>query len=304
MEQELCMTVSDQSEIYVKKWFKPNIAPKAIVQLSHGMAEHVNRYDAFSTFMVNNGIFMYGNDHRGHGYTSNKQGQLGYFADENGFMKVTSDLYELTRIIKEEYPRTPVFLLGHSMGSFLARKYIQDYSHLINGVILAGTGYHTKYATHVAKWIAKKLPPKEASHLLNKLVFQAYNRKIPNNTTSFDWLSRDAESVRRYIADPYSGFIPTARFFHDLMDGLQMIQQKKANLHIRKSLPMFIVSGDADPVGDYGKGIWKTAHQYRNLGLTDVKVMLFEGARHELINETNKQEVYETIYNWICHQLT
>lgn len=302
MKHEWWMTASDQSKIYVKKWFKPSKKPKAIVQLAHGMAEHVSRYDAFATYLIHNDIFVYGNDHRGHGRTTDQQGQLGYLSDEDGFKKVTSDMYELSRIIKEKHPHTPLFLLGHSMGSFLARKYIQDYSKLIDGVILAGTGYHTKGASQITKWMAEKLPPKEESYLLNMLVFQAYNRKIPDNKTKFDWLSRDHKSVQAYIEDPYSGFIPTARFFYDLMSGLQMIQDNHANARIHKDLPMLIVSGDADPVGHYGKGIWKTAKQYNDLGLTDVQVMLFEGARHELLNEINQREVYEALYDWIRHQ--
>lgn len=303
MKHEWYMTTSDQSEIYIKKWYKTNKKPKAIVQIGHGMAEHINRYSHFATYLVENDIFVYGNDHRGHGKTADKQGQLGYFSNESGFTKVTSDMYELSRMIKEEYPSTPLFLLGHSMGSFLSRKYIQDYSQSIDGVILTGTGYHTKRASQVVKWMAEKLPPKEKSYLLNMAFFQTYNCRIPHHKTNFDWLSRDAESVQRYIADPYAGFIPTARFFYDLMDGLQMIQDKDANEWIRKDLPMFIVSGDADPVGNYGKGIWKTARQYSDVGLTDIQVMLFQDARHELLHETNKYEVYENVYDWIQNKI-
>lgn len=303
MEQESWMTVSDHSKVYVKKWFKQNEQPKAIVQIAHGMAEHIERYNDFATFLVNNNIFVYGNDHRGHGKTGEQQGRFGYFSDTNGFRRVATDIYELTNHIKSEYPNTPLFLFGHSMGSFLARKYIQDYSLLIDGVILSGTGYHTKVTTQLAKRLAEKLSPKEKSNLLNKLVFQAYNKKIPRHETEFDWLTRDKQAVQQYIADPYSGFVPTARFFYDLMDGLQMIQQKEANQSIRKELPIFIMSGDADPVGNYGKGIWKTAHYYRSVGLKDLKVMLFAGGRHELLNEINKDEVYETIYEWITRKI-
>lgn len=299
MNKEFWIRAEDGVEIYVKKWTKKNKQPKAIVQLAHGMMEHIQRYDEFASFLVNNEIAVYGNDHRGHGKTGRKQGLLGYLSEQDGFKKATHDLYEVTKVIKETYPETPIFLLGHSMGSFLVRKYIQTNSAFVQGVILSGTGFYPSYLMNVGSFLAQILPPKEKSHILDFLAFGQNNRKINNKKTTFDWLSRDEQAVQLYIDDPNTGFIPTARFFYDLMEGLKTIHNQQRNLLINKDLPLFFISGDADPVGDYSKGIWKTAHLYKGAGMNNIKVMLFEEGRHELLSELNKVEVYDTIYNWI-----
>lgn len=299
MEREVWMTMDDDVEIYVKKWYKEHTKPTAIVQLSHGMAEHINRYDHFANFLLDQNIFVYGNDHRGHGKTGDRQGLLGYFSDTDGFSKTTNDLISITKRIKQDYEDVPLFLLGHSMGSFLAREYIQTESLKLNGVILMGTGYHTVTASSLARTIAEALPPKEKSELMNNLAFSKYNQKITNPKTSFDWLTRDEKVVYHYMEDPYCGYVPTALFFHDLMDGLVHIHLKNKNKAIRKDLPMLIISGEADPVGHYGKGVFKVAKHYHKVGLNNIQTMLFEGARHELLNEVNKDEIYHMVYNWI-----
>lgn len=303
MEKEFWLSMYDDVEIYVKKWYKSDQQPKAIVQLAHGMAEHINRYDAFSNFLLENDIVVYGNDHRGHGKTGENQGSLGYFADEDGFEKVTNDLYEVTLEIKKEYPDTPLFLLGHSMGSFLARSYIQRYSPEIDGVILSGTGYFPKIQSLVSKQVASALPPKEESKFMNSLTFGAYNKRVLDIHTSVDWLTRDKSTVRAYIDDPLCGFVPKAKFFSDLMEGIGTIQDAKRNEAIRKDLPMLLASGDADPVGDYATGVWKAAGLYEKAGLENVATMFFEGARHEILNELNKEEVYHLIYHWLQDQM-
>lgn len=303
MEKEFWVSTSDHTDVYVKKWFKTEVKPKAIVQLSHGMIEHIQRYHDFSTFLLENDIFVYGNDHRGHGKTGGQQGQLGYFSDRNGFTNVMEDIHEITKIIKSEYPKTPLILFGHSMGSFLARHYIQFYSNDIDGLILSGTGFFPTITNISGKALASILPAKKKSSLMNTLAFGTYNKKIVNKKTNFDWLTRDEEAVTKYIDDPQTGYIPTARFFYDLMDGLDKIHKKNLNKNIRKDLPILLISGEADPVGNYSKGVWKVAKIYNQIGLDNVKTVLFEGARHELLHEINKEEVYSTIYNWVMNKL-
>jgi len=303
MEKEFWVSTSDHTDVYVKKWFKTEVKPKAIVQLSHGMIEHIQRYHDFSTFLLENDIFVYGNDHRGHGKTGGQQGQLGYFSDRNGFTNVMEDIHEITKIIKSEYPKTPLILFGHSMGSFLARHYIQFYSNDIDGLILSGTGFFPTITNISGRALASILPAKKKSSLMNTLAFGTYNKKIVNKKTNFDWLTRDEEAVTKYIDDPQTGYIPTARFFYDLMDGLDKIHKKNLNKNIRKDLPILLISGEADPVGNYSKGVWKVAKIYNQIGLDNVKTVLFEGARHELLHEINKEEVYSTIYNWVMNKL-
>lgn len=299
MEKTFWMRADDNTAIYVKKWYTDNEKPKAIVQLSHGMVEHINRYDAFAEYLLGQNIFVYGNDHRGHGNTGKEQGLLGYFAEEDGFAKTTEDLYMITNQIKSDHPATPVFLFGHSMGSFLARNYLQNYSREIDGIIISGTGYFPALQSHAGKLLANLLPPKEESKLMNALAFGKYNKKIKPKNTAFDWLSSDEKVIQTYMEDPHAGFIPTARFFYDLMDGLITMNDPKQNRSIRKNIPMLLISGDADPVGNYAKGIWKTAHLYEKSGLEKITTMLFSEGRHELLNESNKEEVYSAIYRWI-----
>jgi alpha-beta hydrolase superfamily lysophospholipase len=298
------MKSEDDVEVFVEKWYEPEKQPKAIVQIAHGMVEHIERYHHFAENLVEHGIFVYGNDHRGHGETGKRQGLMGYFADKDGFFKTAKDLYQLTKQIKEEFPNTPIFLLGHSMGSFLARYYIQNHSGEITGAILTGTGYYSKITTSFGKTIASKLPPKEKSPMMNKLAFGTFNRKIKNRKTNFDWLSSDEAVVQEYMKDPLTGFIPTAKFFYDLMTGLETIHNKEKNKSIRSNLPILITSGANDPVGSYGKGIWKTADIYKEAGLDNITTMLFENGHHELLNELNKEEVYEAIDRWINQCLT
>lgn len=293
----------DETEIYVENWFEESKEPKAIVQIAHGMTEHIQRYHDFIQFLVRNGIYVYGNDHRGHGKTGQKQELMGYFSEADGFEKTTNDLYQITQLIKKAYPDKPIFLLGHSMGSFLSRNYIQTYASDIAGVILSGTGYYPKTTATFGKLLASRLSPKKKSPFMNKLAFGTFNRKIINQKTPFDWLTRDDAVVQAYLEDSLCGYIPTARFFFDLMTGLLWIHSPERNNQIRKDLPMFIISGDQDPVGNYGKGVWKTASMYKSLGIEHITVSLIEGARHEVLNELNKEEIYEEILNWIIKQI-
>jgi len=299
-------TMNDGAEVYVKKWFDETKQPKAIVQLAHGMAEHIERYDAFAQFLVENDIFVYGNDHRGHGKTGEKAGIHGYFADVNGFERVVEDLFEISQSIRSDYANVPLFLMGHSMGSFLARRYIQKYSDLIHGVILSGTGGNPGLAGKIGKYIAKRqmkrFGSKTPSDTLNKLIFGSYNKGFESNT-GFEWLTRDQVEVHKYMNDPYCGFVCTSGFFYDLMNGLEVIHLDSEIQRIRKDLPMLIFSGDQDPVGAKTKGLVKTIQQYKNNGITNIDYTFYPEGRHEMLNELNRDEVYKDVLNWIQQQI-
>lgn len=303
MRESLWLNTSDHTTIHVMKWTNKT-TPKAIVQLSHGMVEHIERYDDVARFLVEQNIFVYGNDHRGHGLTGKRQGALGFFSESDGFQKVTNDLLLVTEQIKHDYPETPIILIGHSMGSFLARKYIQSYSKEIVAVILSGTTYTSSAELFLAKQAAKMTDPLQKAPYLNQLIFGLNNRKVNHPRTEFDWLTRDHESVQKYIADPLCGFVPTGQFFRDLFTGLADIHNQANNHHIPADLPMLFISGDHDPVSQYGKNVWKAAHLYKELGLTNIMVALFHKGRHELFHEINKHEVFEFIYKWINNILT
>lgn len=298
MEDNYWLTMSDQTEVFIKRWM-PETGPKAIIQLSHGMAEHIGRYEAFGKFLAGKGYIVYGNDHRGHGQTGLKQGLLGFFAKEHGFIKVVDDLKVITEHIKEKHPNLPFFLFGHSMGSFIARNYIQSDSNQLDGLILSGTGFYPSAMIKSAKQVAKQMPAKKPSEFMNKLVFGNNNQRIIPNHTPFDWLSRDEKEVTKYIEDPLSGFVPTGQFFVDLFNGIEMMQNPKRNALIRKDLPILFLSGDHDPIGNYSRGVWKAANLYNKLGLTNISVLLFEEARHELLHEINRDEVFAIIDKWL-----
>ncbi|GGK30926.1 alpha/beta hydrolase [Caldalkalibacillus thermarum] len=300
-------TSHDGVEIVAKKWETDQANPKAVVQIAHGMAEHIQRYEDFAKYLVKHHVAVYGNDHRGHGLTGQKMGITGYFADEDGFDKVVGDMMQLTNIIKTEHPGVPVFLFGHSMGSFLARRYIQLYGDQLQGVILSGTGGDPgllgKLGKLVAQYEIRNKGRKTPSPLLNKLTFGSFNKRFKPNRTAFDWLTRDEREVDKYIEDPLCGGICTAGFFYDLFHGLQVIHDQGQVAQIPKDLPLLFISGDQDPVGKQGKGVLAAVQMYKRAGLKHVSYKLYKDGRHEILNELNRQDVYADIVSWLEEQL-
>lgn len=303
MSEFTWLTTEDNCALYVKHWGKTITEPKAVVQISHGMAEHIHRYHEFAAFLNECGFIVYGEDHRGHGQTGDKQGKLGYFAKEKGFQFIVEDMHLLTKHIQKEHPSLPIFIFGHSMGSFITRNYLQKYSNAAAGVILSGTGFFPSVTSYLGRSMASLLPPQIKSKIMNNLVFGRNNKVIQNPRTTFDWLTRDHEVVDEYIKDPFSGFIPTAQFFVDLLTGIITMQDKTKNIRLRKDLPILFLSGDKDPVGNYGKGVFHSAKAYHDAEIENIAVQLYAGARHELLHEINKAEVFEDVEQWIVKQL-
>ncbi|MBU5293964.1 lysophospholipase [Anaerosalibacter bizertensis] len=294
----------DNIEVFYKKWIPDDEKDiRACVQISHGMAEHIERYNAFAKYLVNNGFVVYGNDHRGHGKTAGNIENLGYFANENGWEKVVNDMYSLTEIIKDEHADIPIFIFGHSMGSFLTRRYIQLYGNKIEGVILSGTGGDPGIAGSIGIRIAKREIRKNGSRAqspkLNKLSFGNFNKQFEPVRTEFDWLTRDEKEVDKYIEDPYCGGIFTCGFFYDMLSGLKELNKKENIEKIPKGLPIFLVSGDKDPVGNNTKGVLQAYNSYKNAEIVDVNYKFYTNARHEILNELNKKEVYKDIISWV-----
>lgn len=298
-------TGMDGKEIFAAKWVSET-KPKAILQISHGMAEHVGRYADFASFLVEHEIYVYGNDHRGHGHTETRDADRGYFTDENGFETIVEDMNALTNVIKNEYPNTPIYLLGHSMGSFLSRRYIQLYGSNLEGVIFSGTGGHPGFLGKIGHYLAsreaKKHGRRTQSTKLNALTFGNYNKAFKPNRTEFDWLSRDEKEVDKYIEDPLAGGVFTSGFFEDFFKGLLSMYDEDQK--IPKELPVYFMSGDQDPVGKNTKGVLQNYRQLQSVGLTDISYKFYPEARHEILNETNKQDVYNEILLWILDHLS
>lgn len=294
----------DGKQIFARKWTTES-TPLAIVQIAHGMAEHIDRYDDFASYLVQHHIFVYGNDHRGHGHTETRSKDMGYFADQHGFETIVEDMNALTDTIIHDYPDTPIFLFGHSMGSFLSRRYIQLFGKRLQGVIFSGTGGHPgfmgKIGHQIAAREARKKGRRTTSNRMNSLTFGSYNHAFKPTRTDFDWLSRDEKEVDKYINDPLCGGIFTAGFFEDFLMGLLSIYDEDES--IPKNLPAFFVSGDKDPVGKNTKGVLQSIRQLQKVGIVDVSYKFYPDARHEILNEINKKEVYRDILNWLNHRL-
>ncbi|NMB02733.1 MAG: alpha/beta hydrolase [Firmicutes bacterium] len=302
----LFLTMDDGAEVFIRSWAQTK-QPRGVVQIAHGMAEHSGRYRRFAEFLNEQGFVVVANDHRGHGETGKKAGLMGYFAAEDGFDRVVDDLAAINSFIQQEHPDLPIFLMGHSMGSFLARRYIQKYGNTIRGAILMGSGGDPGVAAKAGKLIARfqmRKDPTSPSTFLDKLSFGSFNKGIKDAQTKFDWLSRDRNEVNKYIADQYCGMVCSSGFFYDLFTGLELIHNPELINRIPKDLPLLVVSGEADPVGKYGSGIRQFVGQLRNHNVNNIELKLYPGARHELLNEINRAEVMQDISNWLQHQLS
>ena len=290
-------------DIHVYKWTPKNVKPKAVVQISHGMSETAIRYEGFAKKLTENGYIVYINDHRGHGLTAKTLDNVGYLADKDGFTYLVQDMNTLTSIIKEENPNLPLYLFGHSMGSFASQKYIIEYGENLDGVILSGSngkhGIVLKLGEFLSNHLCKKHGRRHRSKFLDNLSFGGNNKGFKNAKTDFDWLSRDEKEVQKYIDDPFCGVIFTCGFFSDFMKGLQEIENPTNLKKVPLDLPIYIMSGDKDPVGKNGKGVLNLRDRYINLGVKDVSCKLYEGGRHEMLNEINKEEVMNDIVAWL-----
>lgn len=273
------------------------------VHVLHGMADHQQRYERFATFLTQQGYAVSTHDHRGHGQTAKRNGApFGYFAAENGFEIVVDDVHRVIDAIREGHDWDTVTLVGHSMGSFIARRYIQKYSEDVKKVILIGTGsINTSYRAGLlaARFMVKQKGALAPAKLLQQLSFGTYNSRIEPIFTESDWLSSDRAEVQKYLADDWCGFTCTNQLYVDLLSGIRLISKEQEINKIRKSLPVLLISGKEDPVGEYGKGVWRVAKQYYHAEFTHVAVHLFEHKRHEILNEKNNEMVYKTILKWL-----
>lgn len=275
---------------------------RGVVVIVHGMAEYANRYDRFARFLCEKGYAVYANDHRGHGYTLNDS-KIGFFAKKDGWELVLSDLNKVVTMVRDHHGELPLTLFGHSMGSLLARHYAMDYGRKIDRLILSGTlfdkGLLSSIGLVVAKVLSRLVRPHTPSILLSYLTFAGVNQRIENRRTKFDFLSRDASEVDKYLNDPLCGFVCSNAFFVDLLTGLKYVHTMENVRRTPSQLPILLLSGDHDPIGDYGKGVEKVYRQLTDSGCTQVTLKLYPQARHELVNETNREQVYQDIVEWM-----
>ena len=285
----------------------PDSKPRAVVQIAHGIAEHIDRYRPFMEFLADKGFVVAGNDHLGHGKSIRVPEEQGFFAEKDGWWRVVDDMDKLHDIMSNEYPELPYVLFGHSMGSFLTRTYLIKHPDKYDGVILSGTGHQSPAlvlgGNAAASVMAKLSGAMGDGAKLDSLAFGTYLNKIENPRTKFDWLSRDTEQVDKYIADPLCGFVGKIGLYRDMMQGIKFITDKKNIAQMNKEKPVYFMSGDGDPVGDYGKGVERAYKAFCDAGLHDVFMRLYPGGRHEMLNETNKEQVYQDILSWLNEKI-
>ena len=308
MSETRKLTCSDSHVLYYHAWIPEEVQVKVVVHLLHGMAEYSQRYDRFAQYLNKQGIALYAQDHRGHGLTATKAEEtLGWFAERDGWMRVAEDSKELSNLIVSEFPKTPFFLMGHSMGSFLARTIIAETPDLYDGVIIMGTGPSMGILGKIGGMIARSHVKKHGSKFvdaqLNKMSFGSYNKQIPNASSAFAWLSRDEKEVQKYDDDPLCGFVCTAKFFEDMLEGIGLANSSERAKRLHNDLPILIISGKMDPVGNYGKGLLKVQEFYKQAGIKDLTLRLVDGARHELLNDTDREKTMKYLSSWIMDRV-
>lgn len=296
------MRVSDGHELYYERYEPPS--PIGHVHIIHGMAEHIGRYTEFIEHLTSRGFIVSAHDQRGHGKTAERNGMLGYFADNDGFNQVVEDAHTVITEAQRATGKLPLIIFGHSLGSFVTRRYMQLYSEGVSRVVLSGTsgdpGAAGKVGLAIAHASVKIQGKKQTSKTLRLLTFGRFSKPFMEEGSSYAWLTRDKAEVAKYEADPLCGFESTNQFYVDLFSGISVINNMSEVKKIRKSLPVLLISGASDPVGNFGEGVFSTAKQFTEAGMTDVKVHLADKDRHELLNELNRHFYYELIGDWMC----
>lgn len=289
------------TEIHAIRWI-PEGKVRAVLQISHGMVEFIDRYDEFAAYLAERGILVTGNDHLGHGKSVQSEEHYGYFAKEDGNKTLLKDIHRLRRITQQKYPEVPYFLLGHSMGSFLARQYLCVYGEGLAGAIIMGTGYQPRFVTQfgmlLTKTMARFLGWNYRSLLVDAMAFGGYNRKF-GKLSGKAWLSRNEENVNTYMKEKLCNFRFTLNGYYNLFYSIYTLSFENFLNGMPRDLPVLFVSGDDDPVGQFGRGVTKVYRQFLRMGITKVKCRLYPQDRHEILNEVDREDVYGDIYYWM-----
>lgn len=296
------MSCNGKTEIHARRW-DPDQAPRALVLIAHGVAEHIARYDPFAAFLASQGFVVMGHDHLGHGRSAQGPEELGFFAENGGWELAVGDIRRLYELARKEYPTLPCFLFGHSMGSFLARTYLIRYRAGLQGAIICGTGQQSAALVAAGKALAalevRRNGPRSRSQKLNDMAFGSYNEAFAPVRTVSDWISRDEAQVDLYNEDPFCGYIPTASLFRDMMEGLEYIGKRRNMRRMKDDLPIYFIAGAKDPVGENGRAVMRVYKNFIDAGMTDVTMKLYHEARHEILNEINREEVFSDILFWL-----
>lgn len=303
MKQEFYFPSSDgQTRIHGIIW-RPETEVKAVLQICHGMVEYIDRYDGFASYLAERGVCVTGHDHLGHGKSVQSEEHLGFFHETHGNQYVITDIHKLRRMTEKEYAGIPYFMMGHSMGSFLLRQYLTMRAEGLAGAIIMGTGSMPygllKAGQTVCRVIAAAKGWKHRSDFVNRLGMGGYNKQFEPSESTKDWITSDDEMRKKYEADPLCSFTFTVNGYYQMFEGMKTLTRRGAAGKLPKELPVFFVSGAEDPVGANGEGVAEVFHKYQAAGLMDVTMKLYPEKRHEILNETDRGNVYEDLYQWV-----
>lgn len=302
------LSTDGKTQLHGMRWEPEGGSVRAVLQICHGVAEHIARYDAFARYLNGLGIAVVGHDHLGHGLSLPEGSTPVYFGEGNTWNTVVDDIYVLHQRIRLWYPDVPLCIMGHSMGSFLTRTYLIRYPGTVKAAVIMGTGWQPKAVIAggmaVAKAVGAVVGENGTSDLVTNLAFGAYNKLFAPNRTSCDWLSADEDNVDAYMADPLCGADATVGLFRQMLSGIRF-NQKLSNLRqMDPRIPVLFVAGEKDPVGDCGNGVRRTYQEFRRAGVQDCTLKLYPGLRHEILNEkAQQQQIFEDIGQWLTSKL-
>lgn len=299
-ESHFTFTADDGAGLFVYRWLPEMGIGKAVIHIAHGLAEHAGRYERLAEPLTERGYVVIANDHRGHGKTAQSLKETGHFADEHGWARILKDIELLVRLERNDYFGHPVMLLGHSMGSLVAQHLAAR--DLFDAIAMSGPNGNLGPMVHAGKLIAKferwRLGKCGKSETINKLSFEAFNNAFKPTRTAFDWLSRDEAEVDKYIADPMCGFLCSTQLWADLLDAMTEAARPEFRARVPKQLPIYLFSGSRDSANEEGRGCTALAEYYRSIGMEKVSYRIFTQARHETLNEINREEITEHLIDW------
>ena len=295
-------SADEKTQIHAVEW-KPKKEIIGVIQVAHGVTEHILRYEHFAEYFTQRGFVVVGNDHLGHGTSIAPNSKPMYFGPKNSWNFVVKDMETCRKMTKEKYPDVPYVLLGFSLGSFLVRTYLIDYKEPIDAAIIMGTGYIPNFKIAIAKMLAnkeaKKVGEENTSPVIKGLTFETYNQLFKPNRTECDWLCANEEAIDEYLKDPLRGESYSAGLFRELLSGMQYTSNLKNIQKMNKKIPILLLSGDKDPVGDFGKGTIKTFDVFRKAGIENVDIRLYRDLRHDILHEECRRKIYNDIYRWL-----
>lgn len=305
-EEKLSFLSEDgKTTIHAVKWIPENGGYKAVLQITHGMVEYIERYREFADYMTKQGFLVVGHDHLGHGASVTSEAEWGFFREGNPSDTLVADMHRLRTTVQKENPGVPYFMLGHSMGSYMLRKYLSIHNDGVAGAVIMGTGSVPDGTTKMGLFVCRLIAAFRGWHYRSKTLqslsyskpykkFDLYGEHYENS-----WLSKNTENVRAYYADPRCTFLFTVNGYQGLMEAVLYDNQPENVRKTPQELPLFFVSGKDDPVGDLGEGVMRVYNMYKDAGVKDITYRLYENDRHEILNETDREQVYADIAAWL-----